>query len=502
MAIRPPARTLGPGVVEFFEANYRFPEGSKKGQPFVPDGWQRDLLDLVYEIDDAGERMWRFVVIGIPRGNGKSPMCGGIADFELVERQDSPNIYCAAASREQAGIVHRFAYDLPKGGPLEDFIEFPRVRDALGSLKCGYNDGLLKVLSADGDLQHGKNPSVIIEDELHSFKTGKQQELHVALTSALHKRSDSVMIVITTAGADKDSLLGELFDAMVTTHELEYSDDRCLMVGRDYESKSLLVWYGAPEDADASSPAVWRACNPASWITDEALRLAARREPESVFRRLYLNQWVRGDDAAIQPAAWDECRVDGAIPEGADVWLGIDVGDANDTSSIGMVAADGSRVRLTAQVLDPKEYGVKTLLPIIEAEVRRIADAYNIRAVGYDPWQFRRSAELLEADGIRMVEVPQNDSHMVPASQLLYELIQQEVLVHDGDKTLRKHMLAAAAKQTSRGSWRIEKPLQKGKGHNRTDMKQKVDAAIASAIALYAWSLDEKAGGDVWAATW
>jgi phage terminase large subunit-like protein len=500
MAIRRPVRTLGPGVSNFFAANYRFPEGSKKGEPFYVDPFQEDILDLIYEIDERGERQWRFIVVGIPRGNGKSPLCGGIADFELAERQDSPNIFCAAASREQAGIVHRFAYDLPQGGPMEDFIEFPRVKDALGPLKMPYNDGVLKVLSADGNLQHGKNPSVVIEDELHAFTTGKQQELHFALTTALHKRSDSVMIIITTAGADKASLLGELYDSMLQTHELEYSDDGCLMVGRDYESKSLLIWYGAPEDADVSDPAVWRACNPASWISDESLLLAARREPESVFRRLYLNQWVRGADAAIQPGAWDACLLDGDIEPGADVWLGVDVGEKHDPSSIVMVSPQGDRLRMKAFVFDPEEHNVKTLLPILEAKIREIADEYNLRGLGYDPWQFRRSAELLEADGIRAIEYPQNDSHMVPASQLFYELIMQEVIAHDGEKILRKHMLAAAAKQTSRGAWRIEKPLQRGS--HRTDSHKKVDAAVAGAIACAVWSQDEKAGGDLWASSW
>jgi hypothetical protein len=87
-----------------------------------------------------------------------------------------------------------------------------------------------------------------------------------------------------------------------------------------------------------------------------------------------------------------------------------------------------------------------------------------------------------------MIEVPQMERHMVPASALLYDLIQEKRLVHDGDKMLKKHILACEAKQTSRGTWRLVKPL---KAHGRrTDESQKVDAAIALAMACQTWAVE------------
>lgn len=491
--------TLGSGVGQFFAENLTHTKGPAAGKPFILEPWQQEDINLIYEIDDDGHRVWRNVIWGIPRGNGKSPSAAGLALLELCSRSDSPDVFCAAGSRGQASIVHEFAFDLPKGGPLEDFLEFPRGRGS--AIRCPSNGGVMRVLSADGDLQHGLSVSVAIIDEKHIFKTEKQEELYFALATATQKRVDSVLLEITTAGANKDSLLGEQFDAIVKTHELEYSDDRCRLVARDRQAGSLMIWRGAPDDCDVTDRAIWRACNPATWIPLPEIERLARTVPESVFRRLVLNQWVIGNDAAIQPGAWDACMEAGEIPDGADVWVGIDIGERRDSSSVNVLWPMGDgRIRTQSTVFDPEAENVKTLMPLVEAEVRRIAETYQLRGAGFDPWQFRRSADLLASEGIRMMPIPQNDSHMVPGSQLVFDMIEQAQIVHDGDPVLRKHVLAAEAKQTSRGTWRLVKPLQ---SHGRrTDESRKVDALLALVIALIAWTEDETAGGEVWADTW
>ncbi|MBT9156696.1 MAG: hypothetical protein DDT37_01684 [Firmicutes bacterium] len=494
-------RTLGPAVAEFFAGNLCHTKGTSIGQPFVLELWQREIVDLMYEIDDNGRRKWRSVLLGLPRGNGKSPLAAGIGLFELITRSDAPDIYCAAASRDQASIVHEFAHGMPRGGPLVDFLHFPKSRTS--AIACTHNNGRMRVLSADGDLQHGLSISAAIIDELHAFKTNKQEELFFALVTATQKREESVTLMITTAGANKASLLGEKYDAMIKTHKLKHNADGCMVIGKNEDAGSLLIWIAAPDSADVSDRALWRACNPATWLPMSEIERLASEVPESVFRRLVLNQWVLGADAAIQPASWDACNnpEEAHIEANADVWAAVDIGEKRDTSAIVIVSPTATgKLRVAATIYNPARENVRTLLPVVEAEVRRLASTYLLRGVGFDPWQFRRSAELLAADGIRMIEVPQVEKHMVPASQGLHDYIEQQKLVHNGDMTFRQHILAAEAKQTSRGSWRLAKPLQ---AHGRrTDELQKVDAAIALAMAIAAYTYDEVAGGDLWASQW
>ena len=55
-------------------------------------------------------------------------------------------------------------------------------------------------VSADGFVAHGLNPSAVIADELHAWRTPKQVELWDALDTAIHKRPGAYWLVITTAG--------------------------------------------------------------------------------------------------------------------------------------------------------------------------------------------------------------------------------------------------------------------------------------------------------------
>lgn len=105
----------------------------------------------------------------------------------------------------------------------------------------------------------------------------------------------------------------------------------------------------------------------------------------------------------------------------------------------------------------------------------------------YDPAFFERSAQLLES-GTRikggkavdfppctMVEFPQTDGRMIPASQALFDLIVEGALAHDGDETFKRHILSATADEKGRGAWRLSKP----KGSRRH-----IDRAVATAIAV------------------
>jgi phage terminase large subunit-like protein len=93
----------------------------------------------------------------------------------------------------------------------------------------------------------------------------------------------------------------------------------------------------------------------------------------------------------------------------------------------------------------------------------------------FDPWRFRSEADKLMGEGYAMVEYPQNDTRMIPASQALREAIVTGQLAHNGDPALRRHVHAVVAEQRERG-WRISK--RKGSG-------KVIDGAVALAIALH-----------------
>ena len=93
----------------------------------------------------------------------------------------------------------------------------------------------------------------------------------------------------------------------------------------------------------------------------------------------------------------------------------------------------------------------------------------------YDPSFFQRSPDVLAGEGLTMIEIPQSDARMIPASQGLYQLVVAGKIAHDGDAAFARHVGNANADQKPRG-WRLTKP----KGSRR-----KIDAVVACAIAAH-----------------
>lgn len=502
-----PARTVGPAVARFFESNLRHTKGALVGEAFRLHESQRDDLDVIYEVDDAGRRVWRDVLYGVPRGFGKSPIVAGCGLAELASRaRSNPEIYVGSGARDQAKIVGDYARGFAAGGPLRDYtrVVTSGVVWAKGA-RAGVVPGHLKVVSADGDLQHGLFPSAAILDELHVFRTRKQVELYFAFASAMQKVAGSIFWKVTTAGWDPFSLLGEAYQAMMVAPSVERGGDLgCRLVARDAEAGSLMIWRGAPDDADVEDPAVWRACNPGPWITDAELARLARTLPESVFRRLVLNQWTDAESAVVKPAAWDACAdASVVIPDGAPVWVAVSVSPDRRSAAVVVVhRRDDSRRVVWARTWEDED---DAALPgLVAATVREVVARWEHRCVARDAWQLVSEGAAWEADGVAPYRgrnmtnagFPQTDAFMVPASQLVLALLDQGVIAHAGDADLRRQVVRVESRASLRGSWRFARP--KAVGERRAAA---VEGAYALAMALYACEQDA-GSASVWAGAW
>jgi phage terminase large subunit-like protein len=215
--------------------------------------------------------------------------------------------------------------------------------------------------------------------------------------------------------------------------------------------------------------------NPAPWHTIEALR--RRHDSPSTtpwqWRRFACGIWTEGEEPWIRPEAWDALAEPGLeLDDDEPVWIGVDVGVKYDSTGIVTVAARGDgQVAVKARILTPAAGGLP--LEVIETAVREACEGRNVQAVLFDPWRFQRSAELLAADGLPMVEFPQSPERMANASENLYRLIEGGLLAHDGDPLLRAHVVAGVTKETERG-WRLVKDPR---------LSRPIDALIALAMA-------------------
>lgn len=91
---------------------------------FTPD--EAGLFDKLYAYDaDTGRRLFRRVLKGMPKGNGKSEFAAVVGNTELYYRpfNQVPDIPVGAASYEQADLVFGAMKTMMREGPLAPYIE-------------------------------------------------------------------------------------------------------------------------------------------------------------------------------------------------------------------------------------------------------------------------------------------------------------------------------------------------------------------------------------------
>ena len=402
------------------------------GSPFVLQGYQEtiawDYFDGVAEL-----------IIIIPKKNGKTTLLAALALYHLLV---TPNAECivVAASREQAEIILRQArMFIRQSTSLQGYM---RVQQR--SILSNLDEGRIRVLSSDEDTADGTIPTLAIVDELHRHKTA---ELYGVLRDGLTPRNGQI-ITISTAGATFDSPLGQMRQR---AHESPGFKREGTHNYLRQGSRAFHEWCLLPGD-DVSDMAVVKTANPAPWQTEDALRERYESEEETPwqFLRFACGIWTEGEEPWIDPPTWD------ALPEGkpefgTDAWVGVDIGNIGEPSAIVICGKQDDSFVVEARILaDPD-------LEAVEEEVRAIRRDYKVAACAFDPRMFPRSAEMLEKEGLLMLEFPQTAERMGKASATLWRLIErQELHYPHADKAFRAHVLAGVVKEDQRG-WRLAK---------------------------------------------
>lgn len=433
-------------------------KGRRAGGPLVLVPWQAALLDALYERRVDGRLRYRRALIGLPRKQGKSLLGSLIALYGLIEGEPGAEVYSAAGDRQQAKIVFGEArWQVMNNPVLSGMCKV--YRDAIEVPSTG---AVYRALSSDAKVQQGLNPSTVVFDEVH---IQAKDDLWDALTLGSGARVDPLVVGITTAGYDFDTICGRLY---------QYGKQVC--AGEVVDEAFGFWWWEAEPECTVDDREQWAQSNPnleLGLLDIEDMETSMRQTSEMAFRRYRLNQWVRSQESWLPVGVWEQSgdatrALDGELP----VWVGIDMALKHDSIAVVVVQPqdDGCLVA-RARMWHPDSSGVD--VAEVEAHLRHLHSQYTVMEFAYDPAFFQRSAEILADDGLNMVEFPQSSQRMVPACGHAYELIVNRRVVHDGSPMFTDQVLSAAQRMTDSG-WR----LSKGKS------RRKIDAAIALVMAL------------------
>lgn len=447
----------GDDIIKFAQQHFTVLKGFRAGLPLEFTPWQRWLLNALYERRDTDNKLrYRRALIGLPRKQGKSLLGSTIGVYGMIAGEPGAEVYVVAGDRQQARIIFNEARQqvqnsatlAPECRVYRDAIEMPRF----GSV--------FRVLSSEFRGQAGLNPSLVLFDELWNQQS---PDLYDQMTLGSGARVEPLVVSITTAGYDLDTICGHL-----------YQYGKQCAAGEVDDEQFGMWWWEAPADCSIHDPKVWRGCNPnivEGLLDPDDLLAATKQSSEMAFRRWRLNQWVRAQESWLPLGAWEQCGGTVELDPELPAYVGIDMALKHDSIAVVVAQPQDDRVAVQARIWQPQDEGVD--VAGVEAHLRELHLTLDVREFVYDPAYFQRSAEALADDGLPMVEFPQNGSRMIPACGNAYELIVAGKVLHPNSPTFTDQVLSAAQRMTDQG-WR----LSKGKS------KRKVDACIAMVMAL------------------
>lgn len=444
--------------------------------------WQRKVLrDLYGTVKENGIRRYRRGYISVAKKNGKSFLIGGLPIYHLIlENEFRPQAYGCAASKDQAGIVFGAAAELIKRNPI--ISSKLRIIESTKRILRRDGGGSYQVISADGDLQDGIEPSLALIDELHRWKTQKAHTLYDVVLKGMISRKEPLAVQITTAG--------ETYESPLWTRENEFA--KAVLAGSLKSDTFYPAVWAADEKRIEREPEYWKsrearvAANPShedhgGFLTDAAIveeleKAIVNPAQRPAYLRYHLNVGITADEErAIDMPQWMECGGDvdlrtwphydvdllirkwGLIDQPC--WAGVDASWTTDLTSVVFVFPPNGKTEQwtflpffwmpdgqipTRERYDKVPYRAWAQGEWIEATEGKVVNQsairerlkwghklFDLREVCYDPWNFRETAKtLVEDDGLTCVEVKPGYALLSEPTKKLLELYINKDLRH------------------------------------------------------------------------
>ncbi len=341
-------------ALRFFESKLYLSEGQFEGLPFCSAPAQDFIIGSVFGWKRSdGTRRFRRAYIEQGKGNGKSPLAGGIGLYGLMaDGEAGAEIYSAGATKEQAGILFRDAVKMVDKSP-----------DLDARLKRSGGPG------REHNIAYLAKGSFFRPVSRETKKTGSGPRPHFALVDELHEHPDSgvieilergfkfrrqpLLLMITNSGSDRNSVCWVEHEhaVRVAAGNADAKDDDAHYLGEVIDDTTFsYVCALDRKDDPLTDPSCWIKANPllGVTITEEYLRGVAKQARDMPSKlngilRLHFCQWTDAETAWMTRAALEPVlhEFDPAEHADAEVWLGCDLSQNKDITALAAVVKTG-----------------------------------------------------------------------------------------------------------------------------------------------------------------
>lgn len=461
-------------AIRFFAEVLTLTEGDHADEPFVLQPWQEFVVGNIFgwkSIEDDARR-FRTAYLEIGKGNGKSPMAGGIGLYCLTaDGEEGAEIYAAAVTRDQAKIAFRDAFHMVEASPALR----KRLELLTNNISFNKRKSFFRPVSSESRGLDGLRVHCAVIDEIHEHRT----DLVVNKIRAGTKgRRQALIFEITNSGFDRESICyrHHMQSEQILTGVLRNESWFAYVCGLDPCESCAAQGHTQPQENcaecdDWRDEGVWIKANPNLdvSITRRYLREQAEEGEQiptsaNIIKRLNFCIWTQSVTRWLPVDAWEL----GSVPPpndlaGRDCFAGIDLSSTSDLSALSLFFPD---VRGGGDVLSfawcpedtvlertrtdavPYDYwaneGYLTPTPgntvdtdFIRATLNELRERYRILAIAIDPWNASTLMTQLQADGFEVYPIRQGFASLTAPSKELEKMVRSGTLRHGGNPILR-----------------------------------------------------------------
>lgn len=423
---------------------------------YDPYRWQRLELAALCDTDNRPPLGY----VQIAKKNGKTALAVMVALCEMI-LWDERRIYAVSDSEVNLSSVFwlEMKIALNRSKLAHCFIEYQK------SIEYPETGSFIQLRPGNFAASQGINPHLVLADEVHLLK----REVWNGYQMSTDAVDTALVLGLTTPGYNLDCAAHELY------LEAKESPDNSELRATIYEP--------ADRDCDITDVKAWREANPA-YDDSPALRKALARHctrlPENDFRRFRLGQWTTTEKAWLPYGRFAALRTPDIIPPDSRVWLGLDGSWSGDTTAL-VACSDSGRLEVVGHWKPPLmnvDKSWRVPMSKVEQAIRDACAKWEVEEILYDPARWARQMQTLQAEGLPVVEFPQNAQRMAPATTVFYDAVMDSALTwvdNEFGAALSAHVAAAETEEGKNGSM-IRKPAFVEAANN-------VDCAVAAIMA-------------------
>ena len=398
--------------------------------------WQK--ADAVGVLE--GDRPYHYLTRS--RGSSKTTDLSAVALSALLASEDRLRGYWLASDADQARLsVDTVAGFVARSPALADRVDIQTRRIVVPETA-----GELTILPSDAAGTWGLTPHWVFADELANWQdVPSSRRLWEAASSAVAKRKDARMVVLTTASTP------DHFACEVLEHARKSKLWRC-------------------SEREGPSP----------WMDADKLEEQRQRLPAAVFEQLFLNRWVPAEGAFLAAEAVDEAfTLTGPTAPWREQHVysaALDLGSVHDRTAFAVVHRDGPAVVMDGLRVWQGNKKAPVNFQEVEEVVAEGHREYGFR-LSFDRWQALDLAQRLTARGVSCSEYVFSRPNKQRLAQTLLSLLNGGNLKLYEPGGLKDELLNLKLVQNGDGSWGFDhRPGQ------RDDMAVAVSMAATSAL--------------------